>query len=250
MSWIAGFARANSRVAMWIDNLVPFPPVSTGSLKTHDPRAMFIEATSIADIGGGKKPYSVAAELETDGKIYVGLDLDVAELEAAPSGTYSAIKLIDICAPDISLAGKFDLIICRSTLEHVFDTSAAIAGLALLLAPGGRCYLKLPCRKAAFARLNLLLPNEIKRRIMYAVFPHKQGDGFPAFYNLCQPSDISRLSKENDLDILAEKRNYRSSYFSFFFPLYVLWRLIATVQYLVDKDYCENFEFVFEKRRH
>jgi 2-polyprenyl-6-hydroxyphenyl methylase/3-demethylubiquinone-9 3-methyltransferase len=87
----------------------------------------------------------------------------------------------------------------------------------------------------------------LKRKIMHAVFPHKKGDGFPAFYQSGTPSEFHELARAAGLRVVSEKRNYRSSYVTFFLPLYLLWRGVATVQYLIDRDYCESFEMVLHK---
>lgn len=237
----------NVRMSRGFDRLLPFPPRSRGSLGDHEPRTMFVAARNIGDVGGGKKPYALAVGLDLAGKVYVGLDLDPEELSRAPTGTYTQTAVLDICAPEGQFARSFDLIICRNTLEHVTDAEAAIRGLASLLAEGGHCFVKLPCRRAVFAQLNLLLPNEMKRKLMHAVFPKKKGDGFPAFYHRGTPSELHAIAQVAGLEVVAEKRNYWSSYFSFLFPLYLLWRGIATVQYLMDPDYCESFEMVLHK---
>ena len=40
-----------------------------------------------------------------------------------------------------------------------------------------------------------------------------------------------------------------SSYFSFFFPLYIFWRLVTIMQNLLIDDYCESFEIVARYRK-
>lgn len=74
----------------------------------------------------------------------MGIDLDPDELALAPPGTYTETAVLDICAPDGRFVERFDLIICRSTLEHVTDTGAAIQGLASFLAEGGYCLQSCP----------------------------------------------------------------------------------------------------------
>ena len=64
--------KANVWASLAFDRIVPFPPENHGRLEPHDPAAMFAEAISIADVGGGKKPYTIAANLNSKGKIYVG----------------------------------------------------------------------------------------------------------------------------------------------------------------------------------
>lgn len=208
-SILRGFVNANIWLSREFDRFVRFPPASRGSLDLHNPASMFNESTRIGDVGGGKKPYAVIAGLDASGKTYFGLDLDADELAQAPADSYSETRVLDLCSPPEDLKDAFDLIICRSTLEHVSDTEAALAGLTSLLASGGRCYIKLPCRKALFAQLNLIIPDETKRRIMHAIFPHKEGDGFPALYDKATPSAIRHMARYSKLEVVAAKRNFR-----------------------------------------
>lgn len=241
------FIKTNVLLAQWFESVIRYPPNSTGCLYPYEARSMFMAAKVIGDVGGGKKPYSIVANLSTGGKIYIGMDIDASELALAPEGVYSETAIVDICSPNISFKNRFDLIICRSTLEHVRNSEAAIAGLYTLLAPGGRCFVKVPCRRALFAQINLLLPNSVKKKLLHSIFPDKRGDGFPVFYDRSYPSAIRLIAKQQGMEVLAERRHYRSTYFSFLFPLYVFARLAATLQYLLDRDYCESFEVVLFK---
>jgi ubiquinone/menaquinone biosynthesis C-methylase UbiE len=63
------------------------------------------------------------------------------------------------------------------------------------------------------------------------------------------PTELHGLALAAGLQVVAEKRNYRSTYFSFFFPLYLVWRGVASMQYLIDINYCESFEMVLHKSR-
>ena len=244
---LSQFVNLNVEASRGFDRIVRFPPRSVGNLESLAPEILFAQAKSVGDVGGGKKPFAAAAGLDAGDREYVGLDIDPAELAAAPAGTYTRTEVIDICRPPAALHQHFDLIICRNTLEHVQDAQAALAGLFATLEPGGRCFVKVPCRKAAFARLNRALPERLKRRLMHGIFPHKKGDGFPAFYDRATPRQFRRICNEVGFRIIAERRNLRSSYFSFLFPLYVLWRAASSIQYGLDPDYCESFEMVLDK---
>ena len=226
-----------------------FPIVKATTFPSdYKPSKLFEEADQVIDIGGGKKPFVKAHNLTVGDKRYAGIDIDGAELAAAPPETYTETHVVDLTIPQSALAGQFDLAICRNTLEHVKNNKVAVSTIISLLQPRGRAFIKLPCKKAAFARLNTILPNELKRRIMHAVFPKKLGDGFPAYYDRCTPSELHSLLKEHDVVILSETRTYWSSYFSFFLPLHIIWRIITLFQIRCDPDYCEAFAIVFEKK--
>jgi 2-polyprenyl-6-hydroxyphenyl methylase/3-demethylubiquinone-9 3-methyltransferase len=195
----------------------------------------------VADIGGGKKPFLESV----GGLVYVGLDIDLEELRRAPP-VYTATRVCDIQSPPDDLLGGFDVIICRYTLEHVEDAEKAIAGLVAMLAPGGVCFGVVPCERAIFSRINRRIPEALKRRLLFALFPGKTGDGFPAYYDRGTPSQYLRMIRAaGGIDAWVQPCHW-SGYFTFFLPLYITWRLIAVVQRM-DPDYCERFMFRFTK---
>ncbi len=138
------------------------------------------------DVGGGKNP-AIGRQLKAElGLRTVGLDIDSAELAAAPPGHYDETVCADIAC--YRGRGDADLVICQYLLEHVRDTDRAIAVISGILKPGGRALIYVPSRNAVYARMNLILPEGMKRRILFGVFPKTRGDhGFPAYYDWCIP---------------------------------------------------------------
>ena len=246
MSLVRRFIKWNVRLSRGFEGLLPFLE-KEGSLGDMRPQLLFASANDVADVGGGMKPFVQRFGIEVGERRYVGMDIDPDELKAAPVGIYTETRVVDLTDPPKDMNGQFDLVICNSTLEHVTDNKVAVASLVALLDQGGRCFIRLPCRKSAFARLNRILPNDLKKRLMHWVFPDKSGDGFPAYYDQCTPAEMRELLNANGMVVLAETRKYWSSYFSFFFPAYAAWRLFTVLQYALDKDYCESFAIVFEK---
>ena len=82
---------------------------------------------------------------------------------------------------------------------------------------------------------------------MHVVFPSKTGDGFRAYYDKSTPNEMSKVCTENGLEVIDMAYKKSSSYFSFFFPLYALWRLYTLIQSVVISDYCESFEIILKK---
>lgn len=202
----------------------------------------------VADVGGGKKPAKniVGAELPSE-ITYDGYDISLDELQIAKEH-YSDIFQLDLTDESSTPQKQYDAVICLNTLEHVRDVSSSIQTLSHMVADGGKLYLKLPSRYALFAQLNLLLPNDLKKKILHKVFPHKSGDGFPAYYDKSTPNRIVEICKENNLQLVEKNLVKWSSYFSFFLPLYVMWRLLTLMQNLLISDYCESFEVTFVKK--
>lgn len=208
------------------------------------------ESDFVADVGGGKKPAKLLLGL--DGPIgcrYDGFDLDLNELVQAGS-LYSSVHALDVTKVDEQFHGQYHKVICKSTLEHVLDAEKAMSGLSSMLRDGGRLYISVPHRYAAFAVLNRLLPNETKRRMLHYIFPNKAGDGFPAYYLCCTIADMERNAAAEGLSLVSGSVNkhYSSTYFMFFVPIFLLWRAVTAMQYLLYEGYCERFEMIFEKK--
>ena len=201
----------------------------------------------VYDIGGGKRPYVTAEQKAAHGLTIVGVDIDQGELDRAPAGIYDRT----ICA-DVSLLrgnAEADLLICLAVLEHVRDVSSAFTAIASCLKPGGKALIFVPSRHAPFARLNLVAPEELKRRVLYYTYPQSRGhQGFPSYYDRCTPRDFARLAEESGLRVDDEKLYFVSTYFYALFPVYLIWRLSKQLIYLFDKRVAaETFAMVLSK---
>lgn len=248
-SLIQRFVRWNKELSKGLDSFLGIPWVSIREEEQRLIESLLPSPSMVvADVGGGKKPYFPSRDPRIDQ--YVGLDIDQNELDQAPSGSYDSIRAQDITRPDSDLEGKFDLIICKNTLEHVADAEAAIAGLSQMLKPGGRCYLAAPCRLAPFAILNRWVPERLKRAMLFRFLPEKAGDGFVARYDRCTPSEFRSIIKARNAIVFYEKRFFWSSYFSIFLPAYIVWRLVSALAKRLSPDYCERFHMAFERPRH
>jgi 2-polyprenyl-6-hydroxyphenyl methylase/3-demethylubiquinone-9 3-methyltransferase len=198
----------------------------------------------VADIGGGKKPFLSSAEVS--GITYVGIDIDRSELESAPPGRYHTIHVCDIEEPPAHLLQAFDVVICRNTLEHVRSAEMALQGIFAMLKSGGTCIGVVPCQHALFSKLNRRLPEKLKRRLLFSLFPGKSGDGFPAYYDRACPVKYEEMIRAcGGRDVWIE-RYFWSAYFTFLVPVYLGWRVITAFQ-LLRRGYCEKFHFGFKR---
>ena len=204
--------------------------------------------SKVADVGGGKKPAkNIVNRTDLSCAKYDGYDIDIDELTQAKK-YYSEIFVTDLTISGNVAKETYDYVVCLNTLEHVKDASNAVENLANMLSNGGFLYLKLPCRHALFAQLNLILPNELKKSVMHLIFPSKIGDGFQAYYHKSTPNEMIKVCTESGLEVVHMAYVRWSSYFSFFFPLYVIWRIYTLVQRLCLRDYCESFEIILRKK--
>jgi 2-polyprenyl-6-hydroxyphenyl methylase/3-demethylubiquinone-9 3-methyltransferase len=162
--WFIGVNRKASRA---IDRLLPDKFSLDGNRDFLDriaPRFL-LRGVHVFDVGGGRHPFVAKETKDTLQLRVTGLDIDAAELAAAPAGAYDDVVVADIaCYRGTEGA---DVVICQAVLEHVVDTRAAFASLKSLVRPGGRILLVVPSRNAAVARVNLLMPHRLKRRLLF-----------------------------------------------------------------------------------
>lgn len=230
------FFTLNKRLSLWFERLLGFFPDRSEILQNIQ------LIGDVADIGGGKKPYLTKRPADIT---YVGIDIDPDELALAPPGIYTQTVVADITQPPVDM--KFDVIICRFILEHVSDTNVALKGLYAMMKPGAVCYISAPSRYAMFGKINRILPENLKKWLLYKLYPAKQTDGFKAYYDKMSPSEVSNLITAHGGAIEQVHYVKFSGYFTFFFPFHLLWRLVSLVQMLIIRDYCERFEIVFRK---
>jgi SAM-dependent methyltransferase len=241
--------RLNMALSQWADRLLP-------AQMTQDGNREFVDALvgdylrkdmKIYDVGGGKQPYLSPSDKQRLNAYVTGLDISASELQSAPQGSYDRQIAANVCAWRGDHDG--DLVICQSLLEHVPDTPAALRAMATLLKPGGILLIFVPCRNACFARLNLMLPESWKRRILFAVFPQaRTGQGFKSYYDRCTPRDVLEICGAEGMRCLELRRYYTSSYLSCFFPAYLAWRLWTVVVFLAGwGNYCETFALAAQR---
>lgn len=210
------------------------------------PKYLVAQAT-IYDVGGGKQPFLSVTEKNRLGARVVGLDIDADELAQAPLGAYDEAICGDVA--NYQGRGDADLVLCQAVLEHVREVEGAFKAIASMLKPGGLALIFVPSRNAVYARLNLVLPQDLKRRILHTVYPNtRRGQGFVSFYKLCTPRDFVRLGQNNGLSVVEKRLYYTSSYFAFLTPLYVLWRVWVLLFRMVSGEQAaETFSVVMRK---
>lgn len=199
----------------------------------------------IYDIGSGKRPaLEWSKEQRTEKNLFiVGADIAQDELELAPKGAYSETVVADIC--DYTGKEDGDLAICGCLLEHVADMNAAIRGAVSTLKPGGTLLIFVPNRNALFARLNLVLPERLKNRILNSLYSESQSQfiGFPAHYDQCTPVKMRAILERLGMALQEERYYHFSNYFMFFTPAHILWRLYQQIFIMLGgkERACENF---------
>ena len=199
----------------------------------------------VYDVGGGRRPYIDGATKKDRNITVIGVDIDAQQLAEAPDGVYDTT----VCADITQYHGRndADLIICQATLEHVQDTERAFAALATIPKPGGIVALFVPSRNAVFARLNLVLPERLKRFFLFSIFGHTTAGhgGFKAYYDKCTPRQFAQLASKYGFQIELEKSYFCSGYFTFFVPAHIVWRLwILSFHAVAGRQAAETFVMI------
>ena len=243
------FARGQQKLSKWFDRLLPAEYQVDGNrdFLDHWIEPHLKNGIVVYEVGGGKNPaIGLGAKRRLDLRV-VGLDIDQEELSASPLHVYDE----KICCDITQYCGQADadLVVCQALLEHVKDSQAAITAIASILKPKGEALIFVPSRNAVFARINMLLPERWKQRILYSVYPSTERDqGFPAHYDHCTPADFRRLAANSGLAVELCRIYFRSSYFMFFFPLHFAWRLWQLIfRLFAGEQAAETFSLVLRK---
>jgi SAM-dependent methyltransferase len=244
------FVDLNIRLSKWFDrHFLPSFFLVDGNddfIKKLAP-AYLRQGMKVYDVGGGKQPFVGVEKKQQLGLTVVGIDICQSELALAPVGAYDETICCDIAK--LQGSGDGDLVICQAVLEHVKDNEGGIRAIASLLKPGGKALIFVPSRNAIFARLNILLPENIKRKILFSIYPSKSlAQGFPSFYHKCTPNDFVEMATKNGLVAEESRYYFISSYFSFLFPIYLLWRIwILFFKAFFSHQAAETFSLVLVK---
>lgn len=256
-SLLRSFINFNRHLSMRFDSMLPAKWRIDGHshfqkeflpyyIRLEEGRTTSPDGLLVYDIGGGKRPYFSAEEKSIRNLRVVGLDINQDELARAPCGAYDDT----ICADITEYRGRADgdIIICQALLEHTSDTQAAFVAMASILKPGGIVCLFTPSRNAIFARINLIIPNNMTRRLLSLLLQKGDESGFPAYYDRCTLSHFENMSINSGLSVVQKRTYFCSSYFTIFFPLYVLWRCYQFIFYFLNKEAsAETFSMVLRK---
>ena len=206
------------------------------------------EGALVYEVGGGKHPLHSREEKTLRGLRIIGLDIDHGELICASCGAYDETIRADIT--EYRGRADADAVICRAMLEHVIDTPAAFAGLASILKKGGVALLFTPSRNALYARVNLLIPERLKRNLLRFFYPElAEKSGFPGRYYRCTLPEFEEMAHGQGLSVIQKKAYYYSKYFSFFAPLHVLWRAWLWIFFLLARERAaETFSLALRKK--
>ena len=200
----------------------------------------------VIDVGSGRYP-QISPEVKARLALTViGLDLSGEELAKAPAGAYDQAIAAD--ATTFAGDGDADLVISHCCFEHLPDTAGGFRALASMLKPGGRAVIYNPSRAALFAKINLMIPEGLKRRAL-GMLPDGGGHGgWPAVYDRATPDQFAALATAAGLEVEAIHRYWISGYFLPMPPVHILWRAWQAGHRLIAGDEAaESFTTIVRK---
>lgn len=170
-------------------------------------------AGDVLDVGSGRMP-TFGLEDRNPSGTYVGLDLDAAELDAAPPGSYDRAIASDATTFVPELEGQFDLIISWQVLEHVKDLDAAIENLRRYLRPGGQLVAQFSGTFGLFSLLSRAVPQRVTPWLLERLYRRPRTTTFPAYYHHCWATALERAGASwSTFEVLP--RHEGAGYFRF-----------------------------------
>ena len=160
----------------------------------------------ILDVGSGRRP-ALPREHRPPDCTYVGLDMSLQELMAAPPGSYDQTVASDVLTFRPELAGRFDLVLSWQVLEHVKPLGQAFENIRLYLAPGGAFLAQLSGKFSVFALVNQLFPHRLSRWALKTFLGRDPATVFPAHYDQCWYGALIRMTSGwSDVEVLPRYR--------------------------------------------
>jgi SAM-dependent methyltransferase len=146
----------------------------------------------VLDVGSGRAP-TIAPEDRPEGWRYVGLDIDDAELRAAPDGAYDEAIVHDLAERRPELEERFDLVLSWQVLEHVRPIDAALEGMRRMLRPGGTAIAQLSAGRSLHGLGARVVPHRVRSRAMHRLLGAAEEEKFPTAFDRCDHRSLQRM---------------------------------------------------------
>jgi len=245
-------ALATSRsVTRQIESIVPYRGVRLFDL--YDVRAAEFArerpGQTIIDIGAGAQTTYAARLADADPRRLIGVDVDAEALARNPA--LSDRVVADVAREGLPIGGgEVDLITSRAVLEHIEDVPSVIAETQRVLRPGGRAAHIFSTKRAPFALVNRLLPDDSARALLYALKPEaRDAQGFKAFYDHCTPRATALLHRGQGFVVEELLCSYRTSqYFDFFPPAFLAARAYESVLAQLNLRLLASYVFIVVRK--
>lgn len=95
----------------------------------------------------------------------------------------------------------FDLVSSNMVFEHLQDPASQLKNVCRILRPGGQLVFHTPNSRGYGPVLSNLVPEAIKKRLIWFLQQRKEEDVFPTFYRINTETDIERLARDAGFEI-------------------------------------------------
>ncbi len=150
----------------------------------------------VLELGCGRNPASAVKDSVVKAKLFTGLDLDLNHLKQAKENcrpVYGNAQVLPF--KDCS----FDMIFCRSVLEHVETPEVMVKEIERVLKPGGNFVFLTPNKWAYFAIVSRLIPDKFHGAIVKKIYGRDEEDTFKTHYLINSRGQIRMLLKKTGL---------------------------------------------------
>ena len=176
-----------------------------------------VTAERILDVGCGHTAPDLEAIDTTCCKVGVDLDPHLRP-SAAPS-----VEFVRATSETLPFAeGTFDLVICKSVLEHLDTPESAFREIGRVLRRGGHAVLLTPNRWDYVSMLSTLVPNRLHPWVVRMTTGRAEEDTFPTRYRANTAKRIRGLAQDTGLDVVSlTYRREHPHYLKFSTPTYL-----------------------------
>lgn len=219
---VAGFLDANRRVSAAIERRLPHAealwPVYDRTVADIVERR---DGQLVVDVGAGLECSFARLLANRDRTTIVGVDVASEALER--NRDLDRFVVADASSGLPFPQDSVDVIVSRTTLEHLPDVASFFANCRRVLKPGGSMAHVFSCRYAPFAVLNRALPERFSGALLARLKPECAGEcGYHAFYDRCYHSAIRDSVVGSGFELVELRSSfYQSWYVDFFVPLYL-----------------------------
>jgi SAM-dependent methyltransferase len=200
----------------------------------------------ILELGGGRDPSFALSDMPGNVATYTVNDISPSELALA--GPEYDTACFDVIGDVSAFAGKYDVVFSRTLAEHVRDGRKLHENVCKLLRPGGVALHMLPTLYAAPFVINRLLPEQLSRKILLALFPRRRTaePKFPAYYSWCYGNrrKMERMLREAGFSKVDIRTFYGTSYFRAIPGIRELEHLLSAVAAKRDWSWYGSFAHV------
>jgi SAM-dependent methyltransferase len=195
-----------------------YPPRSHPYVKFDQRVRKYLGADVVVlDAGCGQRA-PVLAEIASMTRRAIGIDV---------SSTQEPVPGVELISADLNaiplLSGSVDLIISRSVLEHLERPYNVFSEFSRILCVGGHVVCLTPNKWDYASIVAMCVPNSWHPAIVNATEGRSKSAVFPTFYRANTKSNLSKLSRDNGLEIASLE--YLGQYPNYFMFSPLLFRL-------------------------